>query len=212
MKNRIGKPWYPIAAALFVAGLLLTPCAVAADVNMQLVGAGPDNLAGVYVGPYTALINGVATPVICDDFADDTYIQEKWQAVEGDFSNLSGAKFGTNSLLYEQGAWLILQMLNPTNAGNIGAIQYALWELFDPSGAPFSYLESHGINPQADPADPATAQYWLSAALARGTGANAFTPDEFSNFVVYSVDPNSNTPLHAAARPVRPRHPRNSWS
>lgn len=181
MRNRIGKRWYLIAAALFLAGLLLTPCAVAQDVNMQLIGAGPlTPVAGVYVGPYTAVINGVTTQVICDDFADDTYIGESWQAVQSSFSSLTDPKFGAaNLLLYEQGAWLVLQMLKPANASSIGAIQYAFWELFDPS-APFIRLTSYEIS-------TATAQSWLT--LAQAQGPATFTPGEFSSFVVYTPVP-----------------------
>ncbi len=144
---------------------------------MQLIGAGPANLAGVYVGPYTGVINGVTTQVICDDFADDTYIGESWQAVQSSFSSLTDPRFGAaNLLLYEQGAWLVLQMLKPANASSIGAIQYALWELFDPS-APFSRLTSYGVN-------TAAAQSWLT--LAQAQGPATFTPGEFSNFLVYT--------------------------
>lgn len=39
--------------------------------------AGTNVLNGVYVGAYTATINGVSTPVICDDFSDDSYIHSR---------------------------------------------------------------------------------------------------------------------------------------
>jgi hypothetical protein len=177
MQNRIGKPWYAIVAALFVAGLILAPSAVAQTVNMQLIGAGPANLGGVYVGPYTALVNGVSTQVICDDFVHDTYFNETWKAVQSNFSNLSGAKLQ----LYEQGAWLVLQMSQPANAGSLGAIQYALWELFDPAATdPFSYLAGNDLD---------AAKSWLGLARDQGTAANPFTANDlaqFANFVVYT--------------------------
>jgi hypothetical protein len=71
-------------------------------------------------------------------------------------------------------------MLNPANSNSVGVIQYALWQLFDPSGspAPFSYLGS---------SDRAAAQSWLNEALAEGSTVR-FTAAElaqFSNFVVY---------------------------
>ena len=180
MKTRFGKPWNPIVAALFAVGLL-APSAVA-QVNMQLTGAGPDNMGGVYVGPYTALVNGVSTQVICDDFVDDTYILEKWQATQTNLLNVtSDARFGAKTLLYERGAWLVLQMSKPANAGesSIGAIQYALWELFAPSANPLQRLSGTDLE---------AAQSWLGKAQEEGTGV-AFTADElaqFSNFVVYT--------------------------
>ncbi len=56
---------------------------------MDLVGAGSNIMANVYVGPYSPLINGgtTPTPIICDDFFDDSYFNETWTA---DVSSGSG--------------------------------------------------------------------------------------------------------------------------
>jgi hypothetical protein len=60
-----------------------TAAAFAAQTSMQLTGPGPNGvLASVYVGPYQAVIggSGVPVPVICDDFADETWVNESWTA------------------------------------------------------------------------------------------------------------------------------------
>jgi hypothetical protein len=63
-----------IRKLLLAAGtvFLLAACASADTVNMHMVGAGPTSLGGAFIGPYTATINGVSTPVTCDDFLRDT--------------------------------------------------------------------------------------------------------------------------------------------
>jgi hypothetical protein len=168
-----------VGAALLVLGLLVAPNAVAQDVTMQLIGAGPANMAGVYVGPYTALIEGVATPVICDSFASETYMNEVWSAHPNSYSDLSGAQWGAPGsaaqlLLYERGAWLALQMLDPQYSSQAGAIHFALWQLFDPAANPLGYLTGSKL---------AAANGWLQEAVAQvpaPVGAG-----QFSGFTVY---------------------------
>ncbi|MDE3109961.1 MAG: hypothetical protein KGL02_08470, partial [Acidobacteriota bacterium] len=49
--------------------------------TMTLTSPGNGGVAfNVYIGPYVANINGVSTPVICDDFAAPSYINESWNA------------------------------------------------------------------------------------------------------------------------------------
>ncbi len=49
--------------------------------NMKLTNPGNNVLAGIYVGPYYATIDGVPNvPIICDDFTDETYVGESWTA------------------------------------------------------------------------------------------------------------------------------------
>ena len=65
---------------LVILASLQPSVASAAPVNMTLTGAGSNVLAGVYIGPYTALINGQSFNVICDDFLAETYLNESWTA------------------------------------------------------------------------------------------------------------------------------------
>ena len=65
------QKWWGVAA---LALLCIAPCAFASS-SLTMTGAGNNVMDGVYVGPYYATVNGAAnTPVICDDFADETYI------------------------------------------------------------------------------------------------------------------------------------------
>ncbi|MGH9395849.1 MAG: hypothetical protein ACRD18_03225 [Terriglobia bacterium] len=139
-------------------------------------------MGGVYVGPYTATINGVSTPVICDDFMDDTHVGESWNANVSTFPSLSNVHFeqgqSDQTKLYDEAAWLILQMTAPANASNpstVGNIQYAIWAIFDPSA----------LN-QISGSDLTNAQGWLSQAQAQ-----TFTSGEFSNFAVYTPTPST---------------------
>src|SRR5271167_2890295 len=104
------KKWWGVAA---VALLCLAPCAFADSNNLTLTGAGNNVMGGVYVGPYYATVNGVAnTPVICDDFGDDSVVGHSWNYTPNNFSTLVSALWGNQTQNYEAAAWLTLQMLS----------------------------------------------------------------------------------------------------
>lgn len=154
----------------------IVPSALATDVSVTLTSAGTTVLDGVYVGVYTATINGVSTPVICDDYADNTYDPESWTASVSTFANLSSTLYASqpnDTMLYDEAAWLIEQMLSPTNADQVGEIQYAIWGVFDSTA--ISDLTNYNA------ADGAIAQEWLNAAENQ-----TFTPGEFANFTIYT--------------------------
>jgi hypothetical protein len=101
-----------------------------------MTGAGNNVMAGVYVGPYYATVNGVAnTAVICDDFADESYIGHSWNYTANNFSSLGSALWGSQTSNYDAAAWLTLQMLSlngsASNATQVGYLSYAIWSLFD---------------------------------------------------------------------------------
>lgn len=178
MNRVMGKCWLLATVAV----LILTTAAFATSVSMTLTSAGSNTLGGVYVGPYTATVNGVSTSVVCDDFLDDSFVGESWQANVNSFSTLSFAKWAssfpsTYVTLYEQAAWLTLQMLDPKNASQIGALQYAVWAIFDP--AALNNLSGANL---------ANAQAWLASAAAQ-----TLTINQFSNFVVYTAIPGTAT-------------------
>jgi hypothetical protein len=134
MINSIQKWWGVAALAL----LCLAPCAFANSLTMT--GAGNNVMDNVYVGPYYATVNGVQnTPVICDDFADESYIGHTWNYTANNFSTLGNALWGNQTNNYDAAAWLTLQMLslngNPGNATQVGYLSFAIWSLFDGSNA-----------------------------------------------------------------------------
>jgi hypothetical protein len=156
------------------------------QVNINLTSAGSNVMDGVYVGPYSATVNGTATQIICDDFVDDSYVGESWTANVTTLSNLNGTKWGgmpNATQLYNEAAWLATQMLSPAYSGNttqVGYLAYALWAVFQPSAVQ-SWLGANSAAWQA-------VQGWLNSA-----GAQHFTPGEFANFFLYT--PNLNDPI-----------------
>jgi hypothetical protein len=165
---------------LLAVGLLVASTAAQADpVTLTLTGAGSNVMANVFIGPYTARdSSGNAFPIICDDFASDSYINETWTANVSTFADLSGTKFdAANPDGYEQAAWLSNKLLDPTVTGaTAGAIQFAIWQIFTPTA--FNSLSG---------TDLTNAQRFLWQAQHQ-----TYTAGEFSNYVV--LTPTSAAP------------------
>jgi len=141
MKNIRG-----ISIAIAMGMCCYAPNLLADTASMQMTSAGPYTMANVYVGPYTANINGVSTPVICDDFFDDSWIPQWWTANVYTPPNYSTTRDQQESGLtgtaltqaYNEVGYLAVQLLNATgaptpNATTIGEIDFALWSVFDPN-------------------------------------------------------------------------------
>ncbi len=127
------QKWWGVTA---VAILCLVSSAFANSGSLTLTGAGNNPMQGVYAGPYYATVNGALnTPVICDDFADDSVIGHTWNFNTNSFSTLGSALWGNQSQNYEAAAWLTVQMLslnnNPANATQVAYLSFAIWSLFD---------------------------------------------------------------------------------
>jgi hypothetical protein len=174
---------------------------MAGTANMSLTSAGSSmgtyTLDGVYVGPYTALINGVSTPVICDDYGDDSYIPEWWTAdvYTPSASNYANTRSAANSGLtgnaltyaYNEVGYLAVQLLS-ASPSTIGNIHFALWSVFDPT---------------ALSVDPAAASY-LTAAKAYAdsyvhNGISTVSAD-ISEFTIYSPDTSGTYPITCAGQ------------
>lgn len=126
------QKWWGVAA---LALLCIAPCAFASS-SLTMTGAGNNVMDNIYVGPYYATVNGaVNTPVICDDFADETYIGSSWNYTRNNFATLGSALWGNQTQNYEAAAWLTTQMLSlnriPGKATQVGYLSYAIWSLFD---------------------------------------------------------------------------------
>jgi hypothetical protein len=179
-----------------VLGLFCVPYSRANTIDaMQLTSAGSNTDYGVYIGPYTATINGVSTAVICDDFSDATYVGETWSATLSNYPSLSNVKFDTGSGNttartngYDEIAWLAIQLIASKNTAQTDAIQFAIWSVFDKSGVT-SFLNSKGGSAfDTDSSNIDGVQYWLNQAAGQ-----TYTAGEFSNVTVYT--PNSNYPM-----------------
>jgi hypothetical protein len=172
------QKWWGVAA---LALLCFAPCAFAGS-NLTMTGAGNNVMDGVYVGPYYATVNGVAnTPVICDDFADESYIGSSWNFNLNNFSTLGSALWGSQTKNYEAAAWLTLQMLslnsNPGNSTQVGYLSFAIWSLFDKSAL-------NGLNST----QLAGVMSWLAKVPLN------LTPTEFANFVLLTPQGCTNGP------------------
>ncbi len=179
MSNQTKLFLLAVAAAL----LMFTPRS-RADVVMTLTGAGNNPAYNVYIGPYTATVNSVSAPVICDDFADDSFLNESWNASVTNLETVAtGApKFSTGTGNYSEAAWLTLQLLGASNNSQAAAIQYAIWDLFDPSQVS-SYLSgfSGGTTFLKDSSNADGVQYWLN--LAAGSSLSS---SQLADFLIYT--------------------------
>jgi hypothetical protein len=125
-----------------------------ADTLMTLTGVGDGaTLGNVYVDPYTATVGGVAnTTVICDDWSNNSYMNESWTATAVSALTVSNASlgtpmFGNNQTLYNEVTYLASQLMaNPTNTTNQVEYSFAIWMLTYPysaspeSPAPMTFL------------------------------------------------------------------------
>jgi len=158
-----------------------------AGTPLTLTGAGSSiGLDGIYISPYTATVNGVAnTPVICDDFADDVYIGESWNASVGTVGSSTTGLFGAeNTRGYGEVAWLSEQLfINPSNAG---AISYAIWSVFEQSA-----VQSWLLSPPYNDTTTYNAVFGANGWLAKAQIAvpNDAASANFSNVSVYTPSP-----------------------
>ena len=162
---------------LSVACLLCFVPGAFSQVTMTLTSGGPYAMDGVYVGPYTALINGVSTQIVCDDYAAETTLNETWAANVTPYSQLGNSSgvgspiwYGTDGLAaYDEAAWLVTQMADYSDWVNIGEIQFAIWGIFDPTAITdlTKYNSAYG----------SAASGWI-------TKASAHSNDNFSGFSV----------------------------
>lgn len=136
--------WVGIALSLGTWAICQT------SVTLTAPSPGP-SYDGIYVSPYYATVGGVAnTPVVCDDFGDDSTLST-WNASVTAFSGLT-APAGTSWSLagkglspYDAVAWLTTQVLAQV-PGSTGQIidTFADWAVFDPNGVA-SYLLSNPV-------------------------------------------------------------------
>lgn len=84
------QKWWGVAA---LALLSVVPCAFA-DSALTVTGTG-DKMEGFCVGPYYASANDRAnTPIVCDDFANQTHEGISWNYSSHNFSSLGSALLG----------------------------------------------------------------------------------------------------------------------
>lgn len=128
-------------------------------VTMTFTGVNGINDGAYYVSPYQGRMTGSGQSFLvtlyCDDFNNDVTWHQTWQANVTPLSSgdLSNTRYGnpadaalltssnpyyttyTAAELYAQAAWLTIQFNKflPDNPAQMIALQYAIWDLFDPN-------------------------------------------------------------------------------
>lgn len=130
-----------VVSALAVSALCLT-ASQARAANLTLTSAGSNVSGGVFIGPYTANIDGTSFQVICDDYASETYLYEGWTADVITPDHIDDAKFGGATAYggsssadgYNMVAYLATQLFDAADHNNLSLaadLQFAIWKVFD---------------------------------------------------------------------------------
>jgi hypothetical protein len=210
MRFIMRRSWYLIAVTLALMFLATGPLAALPPptVTFNLTGVGTGaNLGGVYTSPYTGNINGGSSmSVICDDFADDSYVPETWTAYQSSLSSVISGTYGTpdpylkwlntptstvsvdgmtlnQAKAYTVAAVLAVDILTaPAGSQYQEDLSYSLWELFDYSDA------SAALN--GDVTDQTNALNYLNAAVVFAFNAADATQvqADVSATTIYSYD------------------------
>ncbi len=149
--------------------------------TLELVSVGGQNAGGYFVYPYNFSVNGSSNllQMMCLDFNREVTIGESWQATAEAVPTDNSA----SSQSYRADAWIFSQLGNTdplTGAGYTNAeVQYAVWDVFDPSGA--------GANSAFDN----TSSYLEQQGMLAANNSSLVNSGFFSSFDVYS--PTANT-------------------
>jgi hypothetical protein len=179
------KPWL---LAVLASGCLAT--SAFADVSMTLTGVGQGNvMAGVYTSPYTGTIDGMPTTIICDDFADDSFMNESWKATVSTVANLVAPRFGLQQQSYDAAAALSIQLLQTSDPTQLGYLSYAIWDVFSDSNVKTYLGASNTI-------------YTTAHSMAQNALSQTYAPGQFSNVLVYTAIAGTATGCPGASCPV----------
>ena len=115
---------------------LLAGNAAAGTVTVNFTTLPGNTAGGYYVGNTGATVNGVATPLMCDDFSTETSVPSgPFQYNVTTLANLATAKF-TGLVNYEAAAVLLWEFENGGQQ-DPGAYNFALWDIFDPAAGSY---------------------------------------------------------------------------
>jgi hypothetical protein len=193
---------------LAAVALICLATASFAQTSMTLTGpvSGPV-YDGIYMSPYYATVGGVAnTPVICDDFADNSNFNTTWNATVTSFSNITSTNTswglaGGNKSLYGAVGYLFGQTL-AASSGSLAQIvdSFEMWAIFDPTGVQNYLATTTAAAGSAISTSALCSEIFgactTAAALHPGgllgtLEAQNYSASSFSNFIVLSPD-NSN--------------------
>jgi hypothetical protein len=184
------KLTWKLGLAIAAAVVFFAPNAFADNTtSMLLTGAGSNVYDGaVYVGPYYATVGGSAnTPVICDDYADESYVPESWTAYVTNETNAGTTtnplKYGDNQSLYNEMSYLATQLTaNQSNTAVADAIQFAIWDLG------VENLTGSGITDLPLPGGSTCTTFNMTNTACWMNQAAGYSSTSFSNVTIYSFD------------------------
>jgi hypothetical protein len=175
--------WSVLAGAVCFA--VISQVSGATTLKLTGTGGGTANVGGesVYVYPYNFSVNGssATTQLMCLNFNDEITVGESWTA---NAETIAQASNGNSALQtsYEEDAWLYSQITSTTSQSQETLIQFAVWDILDPSG----------VGTKSDP-------YWNANSTAiqnlinqASSGVGSENSDFFNQFTVYVPDHDSS--------------------
>lgn len=175
--------WRALAGVVCFAAM----AQVSGATTLQLTSTGGTTVntgsETVYVYPYNFSVNGssTSTQLMCLNFNHEVTSGESW-TVNAD--TIVQASNGNSRLMkdYEEDAWLFSQITPSTSQTQETLIQFAVWDILDPSGVgassdPYWAVNSTAIRDLIDQASNAVRNE---------------NPDFFNQFVIYVPDHDSN--------------------
>lgn len=175
--------WRVLAGAVCFAAV----AQVGGATTLQLTGTGGATAdvgsESVYVYPYNFSVNGSpsTTQLMCINFDKDITVGESWTV---NTETITQAANGNSSLLtsYEEDAWLYSQITPTTSQDDQTLIQFAVWDILDPSGVE-SASDTYW---NANAGDIQSLESQASSAVANAN------PDAFNQFAIYVPDQDSS--------------------
>ncbi len=175
--------WRALAGAVCFAAI----SQVGGATTLTLTGTGGTAVnigsESVYVYPYDFSVNGSSstTQLMCLNFDKDVTVGESWTV---NVDTIAQAAHGDSTLLnqYEEDAWLYSQITPSISQSQQTLIQFAVWDILDPSG----------VGTSSDPywnANSGAIQNLINQA---STAVGSEGPDFFNQFVVYLPDHDSS--------------------
>jgi hypothetical protein len=168
--------WSVLAGAVCFAAM----SQVSGATTLQLTGTGGTTVnvgsESVYVYPYDFSVNGssATTQLMCLNFNNEITVGESWTV---NVDTIAQAANGNSALQtsYEEDAWLYSQITPSTSQDQQSLIQFAVWDILDPSG----------VGTASDP-------YWTANSSAiqglinqASTAVGSENPDFFNQFQIY---------------------------
>jgi hypothetical protein len=189
-----------LSIAVFCVMLLLSPLGAYADtVSLTLTGSGNNDSNGWYVYPYyfTVVDSGASAtnvPLMCLSFKNHIDLNENWTATTESISQFTGSDL----INYEEAAYIFNWAGLPGKSpADVGAAQWAVWDLFEPDQITTSVLEKDGASLgqtttiEALLSTGGESTDLLAAALSYVENPNNADSPFYSQFVVYTPLPDT---------------------